>query len=346
MEFEKYSIEYLKSGLSINTHIGCNLGCSYCILTTSLNQFPRQPFYIKSPQSLVDAIIGSNALFVNGLTPIYINNRTDPFLPSVMESSYEVLRILSAHHIESPIIFISKLSPDCKFADMIKNMNVIYFYTYSGLIGMDYNSRNSVNQRMLKLIEQNVPFKNRYHYFRPIIPGYNDSVETINKVIKMVKNTFYMTVAGGIRINKENSIQFSISDYDKNHKLFSDTVWKVIKETAQSMDYPLVRHTSCAIAQYMKQPNKLRYIEMKQHCLQQKCPNYSICKIGMNADHHLVEGEIAKRTDAHYRWDEFENLIFDDAVEQELLAFLRSTYGINTIASKIILSPSEQKITE
>lgn len=145
MDITNYSIEYLKSGLSVNTHVGCGLGCSYCILTTSINQFPHHPICINSAKTIYEQITSNNSLFVNGLTPVYVNNRTDPFLPSVIEQTYEVLKLFSIHKISSPIILISKLAPDYRFAEYCQRLNILFFYTYSGLTGLDYNSNKCLS---------------------------------------------------------------------------------------------------------------------------------------------------------------------------------------------------------
>lgn len=266
MEIKKYAIEYLKSGLSVNTHIGCGLGCQYCVLSTGITGFPNKSVSVNSPKQIMEKLNDSQTMFVNGLTPIYVNNRTDPFLPNVTESTYELLALFAAHRITSPIIVISKLTPDERFRDLASVLNILYFYTYSGLTGIDYNSDDNINKRSLELIQKYVPFENRFHYFRPIIPGYNDSVASINNILMTVNGLFRLTVSGGIRLNIENSKRFSVFEYDKNHKLFSNSVWSIIKKQSQILQLSVVKHTSCAIAIFMNQSNNLHYFNKQGHC--------------------------------------------------------------------------------
>lgn len=346
MEMTDYSIEYLKSGLSVNTHVGCGLGCTYCILTTSIDEFPHQPVCINSATTIYERITSNNSLFVNGLTPIYINNRTDPFLPSVIDNTYDVLDLFSAHKISSPIILISKLAPDYRFTNYCQKLNILFFYTYSGLSGLDYNSNKDINEKNLTQILETVPFENRYHYLRPLIPGYNDSLSKIDSVLELVANKFRSTVAGGVRVNNENAITFGISEYDKHHKLLSHITWDQVQELAKRRSYMVLRHTSCAISVHMKKNNKFQYFGTPYHCILENCENYEYCAHKCAINRLLITKTIQQKTSSCFVWNENSEVIFTDSVEQELIAFLKSTYGISAKATKIILSPSEQRITK
>lgn len=346
MDITNYSIEYLKSGLSVNTHVGCGLGCSYCILTTSINQFPHHPICINSAKTIYEQITSNNSLFVNGLTPVYVNNRTDPFLPSVIEQTYEVLKLFSIHKISSPIILISKLAPDYRFAEYCQRLNILFFYTYSELTGLDYNSNNNINGKNLASISENVPFKNRYHYLRPLIPGYNDSISKIDSILELMGNKFRATVAGGIRINNDNAETFGIAKYDRQHKLFPHATWAMVLNIAKKRSLTVLRHTSCAIAVHMEAPNKLLYFNNPHHCVMQSCANYEHCAHRYAINRTLIEQLIQQNTSSHFAWNEDSEIIFAEPVEQELIAFLKSTYGLSVKAPQIILSPSEQYITK
>jgi len=346
MELDSYSIEYLKSGLSVNTHVGCGLGCKYCVLTTGVSGFPNKSVYVNSPQLIIEKLNNPQTLFVNGLTPIYVNNRTDPFLPNVKECTYEVLEQFIAHHITSPIIVISKLTPDERFRELASMLNILYFYTYSGLTGIDYNSDCSINERSLELIAKHVPHENRFHYFRPVIPGYNDDKKTISSVLKTIKGIFRQTVSGGIRLNNENSKRFGVLEYDKNHKLFTNTVWSSINEQANLLQVPVVRHTSCAIAIFMNQANNLHYFNKPDHCIGSACGCYELCKQKRTLNNNIIDDFLKRIPNIEYHWTDNECLRFDSPVSQEIIAFLKTTFGVRCIAEEIILSASESQITK
>lgn len=346
MDIEKYAIEYLKSGLSVNTHVGCGLGCKYCVLTTGVTDFPNKSICVNSPQQIIEKLNDPLTMFVNGLTPIYVNNRTDPFLPNVEDSTYELLSLFAAYHIISPIIVISKLTPDERFRDLASNLNILYFYTYSGLTGIDYNSDCEINKRSLELIQKHVPLENRFHYFRPVIPGYNDSEAAISSIMMTIKGVFRLTVSGGIRLNNENSKRFGVLEYDKNHKLFSNNVWSIIKKRAQILQIPVVRHTSCAVAVFMNRTNNLHYFDKQNHCIGSTCVCYELCKKNHILNNDIIDEFLKRIPSIKYHWNGKERLKFDSPVSQEIIAFLKSTFGVRCIADEIILSPSERQITK
>lgn len=340
------SKEYLKSGLSLNTHVGCPLGCRYCVLTTSIDDFFGKPTPIKNARDILNELFRPGSIFINGLTPIYINNRTDPFLPEVIESTYELLKQCIVNNIKSPIIVITKLAPDASFRAYCEKLNILFFYTYSNLKGIDYNSDDGINIGNVSKILFNVPYENRYHYYRPIIPGYNDSLLKFEEAIKTVGIYCKATVIGGFRVNQANSEEFHVSLFDKNHKLLDDSFMTIVYEMVKKYHICIVRHTSCAIALHMKKANKLQYFHKEGHCLEEKCINYNVCDKGENfLDQKTVSNIINELTDSRYIWESNGRIVFQNEVSQEVVAFLKSTLGLSVIASKVILSPSEARIT-
>ena len=341
-----YSIEFLKSGLSVNTHIGCNLGCKYCVLSTSIGKFPKKPKPVKYPKTIIKYIMNTNSYFVNGYTPIYINNRTDPFLPEVIESTYELLELFVVKKIRSPIMIISKLAPDKRFYRLCEQLNILYFYTFANLKGIDYNSNDLINNSNLEKIKDNVPFRNRFHYYRPIIPGYNDSIKVFNDTVVKIKDIFNTTIIGGIRVNDINSKQFNIASFDRNHKYFDNASFEDIVLAGLNHSHHIVRHTSCAIALFMESNNKLNYFGKKGHCCMEVCLNYENCSSSVvKIDYQLIESIIQSNYSGRYEWSDLRHINFYDSIHQEFVAFLKTTFGISISTSEVILSPSEQKIT-
>ena len=64
----------------------------------------------------------------------------------------------------------------------------------------------------------------------------------------------------------------------------------------------------------------------------------------MFTDHSVIEKTIMKYTDVRFEWVASDQIVFHGCVRQELLAYLRSSYGLKAIADHVILSPSEQII--
>ena len=111
-----FKIEHLKSGLAISTHMGCPLGCSYCVLDT-IPDYGTGVKRLAAPEDLVKKILDDEVLYLDGMTPIIINNRTDPFLPDVEPDTMVLLQLLSERKIKSPVILISKIIPKRSLAE-------------------------------------------------------------------------------------------------------------------------------------------------------------------------------------------------------------------------------------
>jgi DNA repair photolyase len=86
-------IEHLKSGLSISSHSGCSLSCAYCLLHTGKNDDNYVQF-VEGADAIINRLKEPQSLFLNGMTPLFINNRTDPFLPEVEKYTFQILDML------------------------------------------------------------------------------------------------------------------------------------------------------------------------------------------------------------------------------------------------------------
>jgi DNA repair photolyase len=131
MNKEPFSIEYLKSALSINTHVGCALGCQYCIVDElGANGIEE----ILTPERAIERLTGSR-FFIPGKTPVTLNNRSDPLLPKVRESTFGMLALLNERGYTNPKIIISKLTPTEREVELLDDSigNNFFFITYSNL---------------------------------------------------------------------------------------------------------------------------------------------------------------------------------------------------------------------
>lgn len=345
------AIEHLKSGLSINTHIGCPLGCKYCVLAT-IENYDGRPQKCASPKELLNTILSKDSFYVKDQTPLYINNRTDPFLPEVIDSTYEMLSLLSENKINSPIMLITKLSPDERINRYFENLNILLFYTYTGLPnGIDFNSNDRINENNLEKIYAYIPKKSRFLYFRPIIPGINDDPLLFEKIVEKIGIHFDTLIEGGIRIFEKNKNQIypllgkEIGQVDKNHKYIESEFYHKIIPLYQKYNVNIVRHTSCAIARFMKSRVKLNYFNLPNHC-SRNCFNYDICS---SKTISLADKELQQRIDdfmsirANYEYSYENNSIhIKGHVEQEFISLLKCTFGISAKADTIKLCPSEQ----
>lgn len=348
------AIEHLKSGLSINTHFGCPLGCKYCVLSAieghKGNVQKCGEFDYLNVKEYLD-----KHYYVFNRTPIYVNNRTDPFLSDVINGTYEILDILCELNIQSPIMLITKLKPNLKIEKYFDKLNIMFFYTYSGLpSGVDYNSNSIVHHTNMDAILKHTPKKNRFLYLRPIIPEMNDDLEVLKQVINDIGIYFDTIVMGGIRIIEDNRALIEmlcgkkIEELDYQHKIFDKKIFKSLIEGQWNNEVNIVRHTSCAIANFLSQKNKLDYYEREEHC-NCKCRNYEKCH-AFESDDIKLEEEINNFLYAYgYLHNKFlggREIRIAGSVSQELISAIKCAYGYNISADAIELCPSEKKFVK
>ena len=340
-------IEHLKSGLSISTHVGCMMGCKYCVLS-KLKDFCDGPILEKKPKELVKELYNGRNLFCDGVTPIMINNRTDPFLPMVSNDTIELLELLFQNNTKSPIVIISKFAPPVELKFFFERLHIIYIYSYS-------NIRDDFNYGRLKadleIINRVVPSSNRFHYFRPIIDGINDNIDEMTSVIKEFSLAdFRGSIINGLRVTPNNiGLLKDNKIYDKQHKILDETLFdRLIKNLNNiGIDYKIFRHTSCAISTFFCRKNKLLYFGKKGHCTE-CCENYELCSNGSeNVDISAILSDMKEKRnslfDMSYTNGELHVL---SPITQEEVAYIKNVYGVKVLADNIILSPSEKEILE
>lgn len=337
-------IEHLKSGLSISTHLGCGLRCSYCILST-MEGFNNGPVLEIEPKDLIYKLLNECDFYCKNETPIMINNRTDPFLPEVELYTLEILDLLIENNISSPIIIISKFAPPKNLKKYFHFLDICYFYSYSG-IETDFNYLKL--EMDIEQIKNIVPRKSRFHYFRPIIPRLNDDFEYMKKILlKFRENEFVASVIAGFRITnlnkhliKDNTININKLDY--SHKLVDNNIYEINKFLIDD-NYCIFRHTSCAIANHLQKSNKLNYFSKSGHCFL-SCPNYKNCLKKQINLRNILE-QLEEKFNGKYKFKITNNKIeIISPCTQELTAYIKNAYGCDIIADNVGLSKSEEVI--
>ena len=334
-------IEHLKSGLSISTHMGCELNCKYCVLST-MNGFNKGAVLQISPENLIDELLNNCDYFKNGETPLMINNRTEPFLPTVLPYTIKILDLLIQNNIISPVIIISKFAPPKVLKNYFNKLKIMYFYSYSG-IKTDFNY-NKISTD-LKIIKSIVPQNSRFHYFRPIIPGMNDDIVFMKRIINKFKNSnFCASIITGFRVTELNKHLIKdesiiIEDIDHSHKLIDSSIYDILA----NKEYDIFRHTSCAIANFLHSYNKLKYFNRKGHCIN-TCPNYKTCS-KKNISIQYILSELNEQFKGQYQFNVNDNKIeVMNECDQELIAFIKNAFGCEVIAKNLKLSKSEEVI--
>ena len=339
-------IEHLKSGLSVSTHIGCPMGCPYCVLS-KLDEFKEKPERSMTPEAIIETLKKKGTLFLNGKTPLLVNNRTDPLLPAVLDDTMRLLELFVEESVRSPILIISKFPLDASLKHFFEKLNLLYIYSYSNIVA-DFNYTNL--KRDLEIISKNVPEDSRFHYFRPIIPGYNDDLDQMIGILKKFSlYRFSGSIITGFRVTSENrKLLPNHIEYDPHHKIIKPDLYdKIISLLAiEGLDYPVYRHTSCMIAAHDKKGCQLLYFRRKHHCSDQ-CSNYKICYSVEEKDLVGIKREIEKKFGNSFICEiEEGTLAFHSPVSQEQVAYIKNAYGIKVQAKDILLSPSEREILQ
>lgn len=338
-------IEHLKSGLSISTHVGCTMSCSYCVLS-ALQGFESGPRRDAQPEQIVQALLSGRELFLNGQTPLILNNRTDPMLPSVRNETYALLEALVDARVISPVLIISKFPPTALLTPYFDRLPLMYIYSYSNLPG-DFNYR--LVEEHLKQIQEYVPRESRFHYFRPIIPAQNDDPNRILDCLNMFRTAnFSGTVMTGLRVTANNrNLVDTAASYDPQHKLLKHGLYpEILKRLREEgNDYPLFRHTSCAIGSFLQKGCKLRYFQREDHCDPQ-CANASRCLSGICVKPEELLLELSDRFGPTFQAEFLSDsvLTVHSEIDQEQSAFIKNAYGIGVEARHMVLSPSERSI--
>lgn len=337
-------IEHLKSGLSISTHVGCTMSCSYCVLS-SLHGFKNGPRQDAQSKDIVKDLLSGRELFLNGQTPLIINNRTDPMLPTVQSETHALLEALVNAGITSPVLLISKFPPNGLLTQYFDRLPLMHIYSYSNLTG-DFNYR--LVEDHLRKIQKCVPQKSRFHYYRPIIPGQNDDPDRMMGCLKMFHDAgFSGTIMTGLRITSNNRNLVDSTSFDPQHKLLQRGFYLgILKRLEQEgIDYPVFRHTSCAIGSFQKKGCKLRYFQRDDHC-NPRCVNTPHCALWSYIEQDQLLHELSARFGPAFQ-AEFRNssiLTVHSEITQEQSAFIKNAYGIGVEAKHLVLSPSERSI--
>lgn len=338
------TIEHLKSGLSLSSRSGCPLGCAYCLLHAGSAE-GRQVRILDTPEALVARLLQPQSLFRNGMTPLFLNNRTDPFLPQAAPDTLRMLELLAGNGVRSPVVLVSKFFPPEALRQFCGALPVMYVYSYSGLVG-DFNFGDLDR---IETATQVFPAERLYHYLRPVIPGRNDNPARLREILlRFADAGFSGSILSGIRVTAGNRDYLSEPlEAVSAHKLLSPHIYnRLLEDPALSRrGYPLFRHTSCAIDSFMRRANRLGYYARNGHC-DSRCRNRVRCEAAAQVSGPALRAEISARfPDLEFTCGE-EGVHIQSPVSQEVTAFLKNAYGIRVSADHLLLSPSEEVLTD
>ncbi|MFJ9381101.1 radical SAM protein [Streptomyces sp. NPDC101455] len=257
-------IEYRKSGLSVNHIVGCPLECGYCVRHLFDNFAMKTPRRLMSDEDAV-ALLTSHPYFRPHRTPIQLLNRaTDPMLPQVKPHVFAVLRMLDDQGLTNHVLIITRWrvnAEDCAVLNSFQNLRLTVLVTHSGIDNPAIEPVNStIAADSLRMLHEHAQRYKTVLYWRPIVPGLNDSDEHIERA-RELSLTAHATVFTGLFFREEIAAYYAEHglpmpyDGTARRKIMPEEAEQRILDAFDAARIPggapwgtLFRKTSCAVA--------------------------------------------------------------------------------------------------
>lgn len=273
-------VEHTVSWLTINPVKGCPLDCAYCF---RFRWHPsEQPQEVVEPSLAVSHLI-KHPIFVPHETPVSVNvSSTDAMLPKVKPTTFECMRILDESGFRNIFGLITKVgvSPeDVTFLKSLKFLRVVALITYSAMPSNIEPYPVGPRLAALQLLRrEGIP---TILYYKPLVPGWNDSANSMQRVLEVGRKYAGAIVYGGLRLSPEirdeltrKGIEIPYNQESFHPKLITSTVEERLMKVYNDMrlKIPLYKHTSCAVSYLFDLPNYNElYMESKTNCTP-SCP--------------------------------------------------------------------------
>ncbi len=195
---------------ALNPYIGCAHGCLYCyakMYTRFRNVVDNWGHIVVVKRNLIDVLSREVKRFRKGI--VGLGTITDGYQP--IEAIYK----LSRKSIEILVENGFKVSIQTKSSLILRDLEILKRYRDFIDIGITITSTN--NTSLIKLLE---PFSSpptarikalkrlsnegikTWIFYGPVIPGYNDSIDEILKIISLAKETKSMLYIDKLRVKR------------------------------------------------------------------------------------------------------------------------------------------------
>jgi DNA repair photolyase len=254
-------VGYRKSGLSLNHIIGCPLDCGYCVRHFWGNYDVKIPHLLCPTDQAIEQLVNHHA-FQPHMTPIQLFNKaTDPFLPGVKPHLFQVLQTLDERGFTNHILIITRFkvtATDMATLEQLRHLRVTLLFTYSGIADPRIEPIAKGNTTLIS-IRTAANHKNRTGvvlYWRPIVPGWNDSPDTMAHVLEAGRDVDAIVFTGYYH-KPENADHLRnlgvdvpyADDYARRKVMPADLDARVVAAwRASRINTPLFRKTSCGVA--------------------------------------------------------------------------------------------------
>jgi DNA repair photolyase len=278
-------IEYRKSGLSLNHIIGCPLDCSYCVRHLFGNFEMKSPVALMSDDEAVQRLV-AHRFFVAHVTPLQLFNRaTDPLLPAVKPHLFRVLELLDGAGYTNHVLVISRFkfqAEDAEKFNQLVNLHVTLLFTYSGIDDAKMEPIDSgIAAESLKIAYSRARSYRVILYWRPLVPGLNDSDPHMERVLQLSAHCHAVVFSGlffrdEIRaFFQEAGIPDPYSETARRKILPGDMESRIISAFRRAgLHEKLFRKTSCGVAYAHRVPDYNGHYGIREIC--DICPSSQV----------------------------------------------------------------------
>jgi DNA repair photolyase len=251
-------VEYRKSGLSLNHIIGCPLDCAYCVRHLFGNFEMKRPCKLMGDEAAVEYLL-THHFFQRHVTPIQLLNRaTDPFLPTVKPHTFNVIESLDRRALRNHVLIITRFRvtrEDCLRLRKLRHIRLTLLVTFSGIDDDRIEPVDSnIAAESLRLAHSLARNYRTILYWRPVVPGLNDSEKHMRRVVKLSHHA-HATVFTGLFYRGEIKAYFEehgltrLYNEAARRKILPKELEARILRTFSSMGGGrLFRKTSCGVS--------------------------------------------------------------------------------------------------
>ncbi|MEO3749575.1 radical SAM protein [Streptomyces sp. B6B3] len=335
-------IEYRKSGLSLNHIVGCPLDCGYCVRHLFDNFEMKVPRALMSDDEAVQRLV-SHRYFRPHVTPVQLFNRaTDPMLANVKPHTFNVLADLDRRGLTNHVLVITRWrvnEEDCERLNGFRHLRLTVLVTHSGIDDQRIEPIDStIAAESLRTLYENAVRYRTVLYWRPIVPGLNDSDTHLQRARDLCEHA-HATVFTGLFFRRQ------IAEYYQAHGLplpYEDTARrKILPEQAESrildlflrprdIEAPwgrLFRKTSCAVAHAHGEPDYNGHYGIRELCTICPLGQIDLCAGAWKAPHAAEATDAARALGAVGDVEVTERAIMVEGLDEPPRYFLQHGFG-------------------
>jgi DNA repair photolyase len=254
-------VGYRKSGLSLNHIIGCPLDCGYCVRHFWGNFDVKIPHLLCSTDEAIDQLVNHHA-FQPHVTPIQLFNKaTDPFLSGVKPHLFQVLQALDERGYTNHVLVITRFKVtaiDMAALERLQHLRVTLLFTYSGITDtrVEPIAKSAITVTSIRTAASHKKRTGVVLYWRPIVPGWNDTPNTMAAVLDVGRDVDAIVFTGYYH-KPENADYLRdlgvtvpyADDYARRKVMPAGLDARVVTAWRESgISTPLFRKTSCGVA--------------------------------------------------------------------------------------------------